>query len=501
MKCVKRLFVGLFVVMAASSAMAAVDGQEWLNSAPEFCSSEPYSNLTPKQMAKCHEAAFRYKKKNWKTITASNGQAYEIALDTIYRDLPTNTEPRATLRAATVVVYISEGDTFNIDNVVHFYFDCHDRFQTNSRSFWSPSEYAPPLSIAAKISSVACTHKILRTDKVTTSNVDMEKSEMRELKRIKSWFDEGVDVNETTLTTKLTSASAQGHKYAVKFLLERGADVNKKDKGDTALIWASRGGYKEVVQLLLDHGADVNVVGVSLGQTALIEALMNHHEDVVPLLLDHGADVNVRIANNGVPGISGATALSIASAQVVQLLLNKGADVNARADSGATALFVASNRGHKDVVQLLLDKGADTNVKDNTGATALFIATKKGHKDVVQLLHQHGAASADNDGFVTQGGLSWMPVYFSTKSWSEANAYCTNTAINGQTGWRLPTMDELTSLSDSGAMKDHGWTLNYTWSSTPYAGGSHYTVILGGDGRYPGAGSDQYNKNLVSCVH
>ena len=177
MKIIKELFVGLFLVIGiASSAMASDVGNEWLKSAPAFCRSEPYSNLTPKQMSKCDEAAFRYMSKHWQTITAANGQAYEIALDTITRNLPNNLDSGAALRAATVVVYISEGDTFNLDNVVHFYFDCHDHFQTYSPMHWSPVAYFPPLSIAAKISSVACKHTVLRHNQAKPPSTTNEKS-------------------------------------------------------------------------------------------------------------------------------------------------------------------------------------------------------------------------------------------------------------------------------------------------------------------------------------
>lgn len=177
MKIVIELFVGLLVVTGiASSAMADDVGHEWMKSAPAFCRSEPYSNLTPKQMSKCDEAAFRYVSKHWQTITAANGQAYEIALDTITRNLPNNLDSGATLRAATVVVYISEGDTFNPDNVVHFYFDCHDHFQTYSPMHWSPVMYFPPLSIAAKISSVACKHTILQNEQAKPPSITNDKS-------------------------------------------------------------------------------------------------------------------------------------------------------------------------------------------------------------------------------------------------------------------------------------------------------------------------------------
>lgn len=170
------MLAAMLMIGTLPTAMANDDGQEWLKSAPAFCRSEPYSNLTPKQMSKCDEAAFRYMSKHWQTITAANGQAYEIALDTITRNLPNNLDSGAALRAATVVVYISEGDTFNLDNVVHFYFDCHDHFQTYSPMHWSPVAYFPPLSIAAKISSVACKHTILRHNQAKPPLTTNEKS-------------------------------------------------------------------------------------------------------------------------------------------------------------------------------------------------------------------------------------------------------------------------------------------------------------------------------------
>jgi hypothetical protein len=101
-------------------------------------------------------------------------------------------------------------------------------------------------------------------------------------------------------------------------------------------------------------------------------------------------------------------------------------------------------------------------------------------------------------GFVSQGGLTWMPISHSEKKWPDANAYCTKTAINGQTGWRLPTKDELIALYNSGAMEDQGWTLFNTWSSTTDSTGDHYLVDL-----HDGSDRALYKtfSYYVTCVH
>lgn len=97
-------------------------------------------------------------------------------------------------------------------------------------------------------------------------------------------------------------------------------------------------------------------------------------------------------------------------------------------------------------------------------------------------------------GYVVQGGLIWMPATFSD-TWANSNAYCTNTYINGQIGWRLPTLAELTALSSSGAMNGQGWILSATWSSTIQSG-SYCGFNLNGGGTGCGNAYNFY----VTCV-
>ena len=73
-------------------------------------------------------------------------------------------------------------------------------------------------------------------------------------------------------------------------LLEKGADVNAKDKeGMTALIWAASHGQLDILNTLLDNGANVTDRHIS-GLTALGIAKINGaNQDVIKLLKKHGA--------------------------------------------------------------------------------------------------------------------------------------------------------------------------------------------------------------------
>ena len=70
-------------------------------------------------------------------------------------------------------------------------------------------------------------------------------------------------------TTFLVEAAKGGHLEIVKYLLEKGGNINDKDdKCRTALIYASSGGCLEIIKYLIEKGADVNIKNNN-GETAL----------------------------------------------------------------------------------------------------------------------------------------------------------------------------------------------------------------------------------------
>jgi hypothetical protein len=124
---------------------------------------------------------------------------------------------------------------------------------------------------------------------------------------------------------------------------------------DKALIGVCFFDYPGAVKFLLNRGADVNAKSV-LGLTPLIAASERDHQDVVQLLLDKGADTNARKVINGRTALMSACQWGYLG--VVKLLLEKGVDVSAKDRDGRTALMIAQKNGHYAIVELLKAHGA-----------------------------------------------------------------------------------------------------------------------------------------------
>lgn len=177
-----------------------------------------------------------------------------------------------------------------------------------------------------------------------------------------------------------------------KLLLARGADVNatrerNEQSGETALTAATTFGDLDIMRYLLDKGADVNFQGV-LGETPLMYGAIQTEPEVVRLLLNRGAKANTQ-------NKKGETALmlGVESPEIVSLLLARGALVNMRDHEGGTALMQAAKIGRSESVQLLLRAKAAVNEQDNQGATALMQAVKSNvvYGDTIKPLLDYGA--------------------------------------------------------------------------------------------------------------
>lgn len=202
------------------------------------------------------------------------------------------------------------------------------------------------------------------------------------------------------------AAATNAHPDVMRDLLEKGARLN--EVGSQALLRAAGSSTvgvadkdrSDTVAFLLDRGVDVNAKDREGWTALLLAADEPDRVSVMRTLLDRGADVNAKCNCSGYEH-GGWTALMIASrngsSEIVRMLIAKHADVNLKNNLGQTALALAANHGGADVVQTLLDAGADVNAPDISRQTPLMEAASEGNIDVVRILVQRGARVGDKD--------------------------------------------------------------------------------------------------------
>lgn len=114
-----------------------------------------------------------------------------------------------------------------------------------------------------------------------------------------------VDDGGVDFVPAIVVATDYNHLDAVKYLLSRGANPNRKARdGRTALSVAAQAGRGTIVTILLENGADPDLVAQN-GDTPLFIAVRAHRTSVVQILLEHKVDI-------GDTDVTGRTALDLA---------------------------------------------------------------------------------------------------------------------------------------------------------------------------------------------
>lgn len=183
-------------------------------------------------------------------------------------------------------------------------------------------------------------------------------------------------------------------KEALSFLLENGADVDKKAKknifhgaGPTPLHIAAGAGHGIIVHSLLENRAALNVLDHH-GTTPLMLAVMGNstdHQSVLKVLLEQGANCDISDKQGQYPINHAVMVEDIISVQyLMKYNCLNGLD---------GALLAASALQNLELMQMLLDAGANVDVgKDSKDKlTPLHFAAVTGDLDVAHLLIQRGA--------------------------------------------------------------------------------------------------------------
>lgn len=134
------------------------------------------------------------------------------------------------------------------------------------------------------------------TKRNPTENQFVTAAQTGNLRQIKELLDSGAGINASSKDfTALMAASAFNHADIVKYLVDRGANINSKDcDGFTALMYAAEHRNLDVLKILIDHGAEVNAkdnFGHSVLYWALFDTIENANDfEVIHLLIKNGAE-------------------------------------------------------------------------------------------------------------------------------------------------------------------------------------------------------------------
>lgn len=205
-------------------------------------------------------------------------------------------------------------------------------------------------------------------------------------------IERGADVNgkDRSMSLPLHVAVSENDIKIAALLLTAGAIPNvEDDEGKNALFEAVENGNEKMLRLLLAHGADVNHVDDD-GNTPLSLSCIKGNENLCKLLLERGANCDSK------DYILGNTVLMEAveggNPNCVKLILSQGVDVNEENCEFDTALSLTVFYGMSlDIIEQLLDAGADPNAELAWSKTPLSLAVRERNFNAVRLLLRRGA--------------------------------------------------------------------------------------------------------------
>jgi ankyrin repeat protein len=98
------------------------------------------------------------------------------------------------------------------------------------------------------------------------------------------------------------TAAIDGQYVRVKQLLELGADIDHRDRGEiTALHYAIWAGHEDIFELLLESGADVNAASITAGTPLCLAVLKERDKMIEVLMRKYRASIDLAHPTTGTP--------------------------------------------------------------------------------------------------------------------------------------------------------------------------------------------------------
>jgi ankyrin repeat protein len=209
------------------------------------------------------------------------------------------------------------------------------------------------------------------------------------------------------LAGKYLSVATKGDVPALKTLLKDHPEfLNKRGNHGRTLLWeATRSGRLTAVKFLVERGADVNLTGCYNSETHVqvtpyCAARYYRRNDIAEYLWTNGSKLDV------------FRAAFLGEQARVEKHLAKNPELLNAEDPGDEIYFIplvsfAVAAGHADLTGFLIDQGA--NIAPYS-AQLIYLAAKASRMDLVELLTAHGAdvRAMDSSSFVAVNDLDLM---------------------------------------------------------------------------------------------
>ena len=198
---------------------------------------------------------------------------------------------------------------------------------------------------------------------------------------LKGWdIDKIISVSEYTDLSPLDCALIIEAFESVKWLVEHGVNLNKKD--NPSFLTAVRYCDEKIIQYIVSHGAKVNVIN-NVKSEAFMEAICGEHYEHVQVIHDLGHTVEKY------GGKAFRNAVSDRNYEVLKFFISNGVDINYNeADMiypfKPTPLCVAARYVDLAMCKFLVENGADVTLTEKDGMRPYSIALEKGDIEMAE---------------------------------------------------------------------------------------------------------------------
>ncbi|MEI0700924.1 ankyrin repeat domain-containing protein [Brachyspira intermedia] len=196
------------------------------------------------------------------------------------------------------------------------------------------------------------------------------------------------DSNNIEGYDELMNAISKGDMKALEKLIKDDTDLNKQYDKITPLGLAAARNDKEMVKFLVEKGADINLED-GYGYTPLIKAMKYRNIALVKDIIDLKPDLNAICSATGDTPLTYLVREVWFGTDACYYMIKNGADVNKKNDNGDTPLIVAVQNvvGSYGMLGVIINMGADYNIKNNDGKTAMDIVIAEDDKSALYHLN------------------------------------------------------------------------------------------------------------------